>query len=733
MTAADAGTYTITLTGTCGNPVTHSATLTVNENVVVASAPVSLTNCPGTTASFSVSATGTGLNYQWLKDGLALPGATSSTLTLNNVASVHAGTYAVVVRGTCGNAVTNSATLTVNENVVVASAPISLTNCPGTTASFNVTATGTGLSYQWSKNGIDLVGQTSSSLTFNNVTASGAGTYTITVSGTCGNPVTHSATLTVNETVVVASAPISLTNCPGTTANFNISATGTGLSYQWSKNGTDLVGQTSSSVTVNSVTASDAGTYAVVVTGACGNSTTHSATLTVSEALMISVSPANSTNCPGTTAAFQALASGTGLSFQWYRSGMPLSGQSAAVLILTNVASVDTGVYSVVAAGICGVPVTNQAVLIVQSSIAATPLANEFRNPGERAQFSTVASGTGPFTYAWKKDGVLIAGATTPTLAIPSVTASDIGTYAVEVRGACGQLTRQASLTLNQPPTVTIVSPTNGTVFIAPASFPVIADPQDVDGVVTNVEFFASGTNKLGETSGLIPCLINLANLNPGTYTFTARATDDLGAQGISAPVTITVIERPPLTIVSAMKLNPYTGLFEQTVRVSNPTYSTFSTVRVNIAGLPSSIAVYVASGTNNGVPYVESNTPVPPGGYVDFLIEYYSRFRITPNPTLTAELVAPKSGSTGDLLGTQQPIHRGVMLANGTFLVEFLSQPNRTYFVQYTEDLLHWKTAQSSVRGNGSWIQWIDNGQPKTESLPSGTDKRFYRLIMAP
>ncbi len=139
VTAADAGTYTITVTGTCGNPVTHSATLTVNENVVVASAPVSLTNCPGTTASFSVSATGTGLSYQWIKDGTALVGRTASTLVLNSVTSANAGTYAVVVSGTCGNSVTNFATLAVNENVVVASAPVSLTNCPGTTASFNVT------------------------------------------------------------------------------------------------------------------------------------------------------------------------------------------------------------------------------------------------------------------------------------------------------------------------------------------------------------------------------------------------------------------------------------------------------------------------------------------------------------------------------------------------------------------------------------------------------------------
>ena len=112
--------------------MTNSASLTVNQNVVVASAPVSVTNCPGTSASFSVNATGTGLSYQWYKGANGLPGQTGSSLVLSNVSAADAGTYSVVVSGTCGNAVTNSASLTVNQNVVVASAPVSVTNCPGT-------------------------------------------------------------------------------------------------------------------------------------------------------------------------------------------------------------------------------------------------------------------------------------------------------------------------------------------------------------------------------------------------------------------------------------------------------------------------------------------------------------------------------------------------------------------------------------------------------------------------
>ncbi len=122
-----------------------------------------------------MSATGTGLSYQWYKDGNALAGQTGSSLVLSNVSATDAATYSVVVSGTCGNAVTNSASLTVNQNVAVVSGPVSLTNCPGSSASFSVSATGTGLSYQWYKNGNTLAGQTGSSLVLSNVSADGCG------------------------------------------------------------------------------------------------------------------------------------------------------------------------------------------------------------------------------------------------------------------------------------------------------------------------------------------------------------------------------------------------------------------------------------------------------------------------------------------------------------------------------------------------------------------------------
>jgi hypothetical protein len=142
---------------------------------------------------------------------------------------------------------------------------------------------------------------------------------------------------------------------------------------------------------------------------------------------------------------------------------------------------------------------------------------------------------------------------------------------------------------------------------------------------------------------------------------------------------------------------------------------------------------VYNATGITNGIPYVESHAVVIPGAFVDFVIEYYVPSRVPPNPVLTADLVAPSQGGGSAAFGSQQHIDRGIMLPDHTFLVEFLTVSNRLYSIQYSSDLRTWKDAQPAVAGNGTRIQWIDNGQPKTETAPSATAVRFYRIILLP
>jgi hypothetical protein len=84
------------------------------QSPLVSGGPVNETNCPGTSATFTVNASGTGLTYQWYHGNSPLGGQTGSTLMLPSVSASDAGIYSVVVSGVCGLPATNSATLTVN-------------------------------------------------------------------------------------------------------------------------------------------------------------------------------------------------------------------------------------------------------------------------------------------------------------------------------------------------------------------------------------------------------------------------------------------------------------------------------------------------------------------------------------------------------------------------------------------------------------------------------------------
>jgi hypothetical protein len=179
------------------------------------------------------------------------------------------------------------------------------------------------------------------------------------------------------------------------------------------------------------------------------------------------------------------------------------------------------------------------------------------------------------------------------------------------------------------------------------------------------------------------------------------------------------------------MRLNRQTGLYDQSVRISNPTGYAYDAIRVLIYDLPPGVRVYNASGTNNGSPYVQSLNPVPPGGSVDFTIEYYLPNQQVPEPRLVPQIVS--SSAAPNPSGTFEHISRALHLASGNFLLEFNSLSNRTYYVQYTKNLIEWKTSPPALTGNGTRMQWIDNGPPKTEIPPADEPYRFYRVLLLP
>ncbi|HYG39995.1 MAG TPA: discoidin domain-containing protein [Cytophagales bacterium] len=93
--------------------------------------------------------------------------------------------------------------------------------------------------------------------------------------------------------------------------------------------------------------------------------------------------------------------------------------------------------------------------------------------------------------------------------------------------------------TTNTPPTVSISAPSDDATFTAPANINITANASDLDGSVTQVQFY-NGSTLLG-TDASNPFAFNWTNVAAGTYTITAKATDDGGLTTISSEINITV------------------------------------------------------------------------------------------------------------------------------------------------------------------------------------------------
>ena len=145
--------------------------------------PVSQAVCASASVTFSVTASGAGLTYQWNSNGVNIAGATFSSYTNASVAAGDAGNYFVVVSGTCSPPVTSSVvTLTVGSGTTaITTQPTDQFVNVGGTATFTVAASGvvSSSTYSWRTNGVALA----NGVNANGSTYSGQGTTTLTITG----------------------------------------------------------------------------------------------------------------------------------------------------------------------------------------------------------------------------------------------------------------------------------------------------------------------------------------------------------------------------------------------------------------------------------------------------------------------------------------------------------------------------------------------------------------------
>lgn len=466
--------------------------------------PTSISVVVGQSASFSVAASGTApLQYQWQKNGAAIAGATSSNYSPPATALDDNGaSFSVVVSNSAGSTSSNAARLTVVAAAVaptIIDQPNSATVNAGQTATFAVLASGSApLTYVWHKNGASIAGASDSSYTTAAaVSADDGAVFTVTVSNSAGTITSNGASLTVTAAPIapgIAVQPASTSVLEGQGATFSVQATGTApLAYQWRKNGSLIGGATSASYTTGATLASDHNAvFSVSVTNVAGTVTSADAVLTVNPVAGTpgdEFGPRSITVTAGDTATFSTATNGA--SYSWTRNGVGIAGATGYSYTTPPTTLSDSGTAFVVRfVRPDGLVAYRSALLTVTAApiapaITAQP-ASVSVTPGRPASFLVAAIGTARMSYQWRRNGMVIPGATGEGYSIAATTLADSGaTFTVTMTNALGSITSNAAtLTVAS----TVVAPTIST---QPAS--ILVNP----GQPGDFRVVANGTDPL--------------------------------------------------------------------------------------------------------------------------------------------------------------------------------------------------------------------------------------------
>ncbi len=495
---SSSGNYYCNITSAACSGNSNTLTITVINNV----APTFTYSTPITFCSpgyvVLTANTFAGVTYQWQKNSIDIAGATNQTYNATTT-----GKYRV--KETANGCTKQSNDLQVNVNAssvtsaIIANGPTSF--CVGGSVVLSVSNAIPGYSYQWANGGTNISGATLSSYT-----ATAAGTYTCTVSASCGTATSNTITVITSGIVALINPSGTINMCSGATATLSAN-TGASYTYQWMLNGGNIGGATN-----QTYNATAAGNYTVFINSSCGSSTSVATTVNIT-ALTATATPSAITICEGQATTFSAN-TGYNYTYQWYRNNALLSGATNATYATSQAAT-----YKVIITqgGVCSAT-SNNAVLSVINNPAPVV------TPGGPTTFC--AGGSVTFTantfagvaYQWQKNSTDIAGATNQTY-----TATTAGKYRVkETANGCLKTSTDILVTVNCRMAGSNEVGNENAISVSPNPFSestTVTISEDVDLNNTSLEVY----NILGKKIKSIAVeqsqvILTNENLQPGVY-----------------------------------------------------------------------------------------------------------------------------------------------------------------------------------------------------------------------
>lgn len=351
----DLGNYTVTITGGCNSVTSAIANLTIPVAPAFAIQPASVIRCRNTKIVFKAASTAT-LGYQWLKNGVAIAGATKDSLVFQLADFSDTANYTLQAFGICDTVLSSIAKLSLYSIPVINVQPTGTTQCIRTSYTLKAYVTNSNpMQFQWWKNGKKVTGATKDSLFISSLATTDSGSYFLVAKGQCDSVISDTVQIGIRYVSIIGQ-PVSVTNCLTEDILFKVKAYSTDtISYQWKMNGVGILNEIYDSLVVKHIGYGDTAKYTVSLTTACDTAASAQAKLSIYAPTTITISPQNTVQCHYTTAILRTGATGAGsVSYRWYKNGVMMPGHTADTLMVSQISYADTSdLYTVLVKSFC--------------------------------------------------------------------------------------------------------------------------------------------------------------------------------------------------------------------------------------------------------------------------------------------------------------------------------------------------------------------------------------------